>query len=427
VALRSASLRRAVTGFAFKALSSPLEKACRLLVVFVVAPALGATAFGTYQFATTVALMLTALAGFGLGPWTTRALARDRDGLHAVMAAGLRLRAFAAIPFLALLGLVAWREDAGDARWAMIVLGVAALAHSFVDYYGAILRGREDFRQEAAMNAVRALSTTLCALGAFFVTRSLMGLATGIAVGSLASAVWGLWYVRHVYRDARHGSTVSQTDAVRVVRDVLREAGPLWLSGLLATLYFRTDILFVRYFAGEAEVGSYAAAYRIFEATMLLPSTVMHVAFPRLARAHTEQHPARQVELPLTLLLVALGVIVAVLLVAADAGVVRALLGPAFARSEAPLRVLACTVPVMFASYAVGDFVIARGREAWLVRVLGAMLALNVVLNLLMVPRMGGTGAAWSTLVTEVAFVACGIALLARGLNRGKTTREGAS
>jgi O-antigen/teichoic acid export membrane protein len=81
----------------------------------------------------------------------------------------------------------------------------------------------------------------------------------------------------------------------------------------------------------------------------------------------------------------------------------------------------------MFASYAVGDFVIARGREAWLVRVLGAMLALNVVLNLLMVPRMGGTGAAWSTLVTEVAFVACGIALLARGLNRGKTTREGAS
>jgi O-antigen/teichoic acid export membrane protein len=193
---------------------------------------------------------------------------------------------------------------------------------------------------------------------------------------------------------------------------------PLWLAGLLATLYFRSDILFVRYFGGDAEVGSYTAAYRIFEAAMILPSAVMAVAFPRLVRSRDASRRVTPLEAQLTGFLLLLGLAIATGLCLADDRIVHVILGATFVRSAAPLRVLAFAVPVMFVSYAVTEFVVARGRERALVAVLGAMLALNVGLNLATVPHFGGVGAAWATLITELALIGACALLLGRGSPR---------
>ncbi|MES1209717.1 MAG: polysaccharide biosynthesis C-terminal domain-containing protein [Pseudomonadota bacterium] len=42
------------------------------------------------------------------------------------------------------------------------------------------------------------------------------------------------------------------------------------------------------------------------------------------------------------------------------------------------------------------------------------MLVVNVTANLLVVPRQGGPGAAWATLLTEVVLTICCLAALAR-------------
>jgi O-antigen/teichoic acid export membrane protein len=145
-------LRKAATSFIFKALSSPLEKACRLLLVFVAAPALGAASFGAFQFASTVAGLLTACTEFGLGTWTTRAVARDVDRAGEILAVGFRFRMAAAIPYAILLGSLAFAQRPGDPRSVFVLFGVAALAGSLVDYVSAILRGYQDFRREAAVS-----------------------------------------------------------------------------------------------------------------------------------------------------------------------------------------------------------------------------------------------------------------------------------
>ena len=415
----SASLRRAAAGFLFKFLSSPLERACRLLVVLVAAPALGATDFGTYQFASTVTAMLAAGTELGLGTWTTRALAREPARAGAIMATGLWIRSAAALPYVFLLAAVVALQPRGDSRRAMLVFGAAAAANSLVDYFGAIMRGREDFRHEATVNAMRAVLTTLSALAALGVARSLLGLSLGMALGATLGAAFAGWFLFARYRElVAEGRAARPTRAV--ARAVVREAVPLWLSGLLAMLYFRSDIVFVRYFSGDAEVGAYAAAYRIFEATLVLPSAVMAVAFPRLVRARGAELGARgatrrvtPLEIQLLALLLALGLVVAAGISLADDRIVGLLLGATFDRSIPSLRVLALTVPTMFVSFALCYFVIARGLERGFAKVLGAMLALNVGLNLTLVPRRGGVGAAWATLATELALIAaCGALLV---------------
>jgi O-antigen/teichoic acid export membrane protein len=428
VIFRAPKLRAAAAGLFFKAVSSSLEKACRLLLVFVAAPILGAASFGAFQYASTVASLLTLFTEFGLGTWTTRALARDVKGGERIVAAGFRFRLVSVVPYVLLLGAFALAQAPGDSRRVCILLGVAALAGSFVDYIGAILRGYEDFRREAAANGLRGVLTVAGALGALHVLGSLIGFAAGLAAGATASAGLGFWLVRHHARlrpgDGREGSALDGT-APRVA---IGEAIPMWLAGVLSTLYFRCDVVLVRYFRGDAEVGAYGAAYRVFEASTLLPSIIMAVAFPRLARAHLTGSPHRGrwsgLEGRLVVLMASLGTIMGIVIYAGSDRFTGWVFGDGFARSAISLRVLALDVPVLFVNFALAPFLIARGREREYLVFAALLLVLNVGVNLMTVPRMGGPGAAWATLATDVARALGCIAVLGVGASASASTRS---
>jgi len=403
----TSELRRAAASLFIKAVSSSLEKACRLLLVFVAAPVLGVTSFGTFQFASTVASLLTLCTEFGLGTWTTRALARDIERARSIVTAGFRFRTAAIVPYVLLLGSFAFAQAPGDSRRVCILLGLAALAGSFVDYVGAILRGYEDFRREAAANALRGVLTLTAGLWALHLLGSLVGFAAGLAIGATASAGLGLLLLRRQPRVVPGDTTPPSTFDSTTARIAIGEAIPMWLAAVLSTLYFRSDVILVRYFCGNSEVGAYAAAYRVFEASTLLPSTIMAVAFPRLARDHSTlpSHPQprwTRLEGRLVGLLVGLGVLAGVIMYVASDRATDWVFGIGFARSAFSLRVLALDVPVLFLNFALAPFLIARGKERRYLVFAALLLVLNVGINLVTVPRMGGAGAAWATLATDV-------------------------
>jgi PST family polysaccharide transporter len=413
----SSELRKAAANFFFKAISSPLEKVCRLLLVFVAAPGLGAASFGAFQFASTVAGLLSGCTEFGLGTWTTRAIARDVEGADGILAVGFRFRMAAAVPYLLLLGAFALAQAPGTSQRVFVLLGAAALAGSFVDYIGAILRGYEDFRREAVVNALRGVLTVAGALGALHWFGSLVGFAAGLTAGATASAGLGLVLLRHQGRTRRPGKVGPAFDG-KTARMAIRQAIPIWLVGLLSTLYFKSDVVLVRYFCGDSEVGAYGAAYRVFEASTILPSTIMAVAFPRLARAR--RMPEGQLtglEGRLVVFLAILGTITGLVMYLASARFTGWVFGGGFARSAISLRVLALDVPVLFVNFALAPVLLARGRERRYVVFAALMLVVNVSVNLVLIPRMGGPGAAWATLVTDVALALACSALL--GVGRG--------
>jgi O-antigen/teichoic acid export membrane protein len=411
-----------LASFLWKLLSAPFERACRLLVILVAAPALGATAFGTYQYASTVTAMLAAASELGLGTWATRSIAREPEHAGESMATGLWLRVATVAPYVVVVSLLAVLHSSVE-RWALLAFGAFAIASSLVDFFGAILRGHEEFREEALLNAFRAVLTTTGALAALAVAGSLLGLAAGMTAGAVASALGGALFLRRRYRQARKPRFPTRD----VSRSVFHEAIPLWVSGMLAMLYFRSDVVIVRYFSGDAEVGAYAAAYRIFEATLLVPSAVMAVAFPRLARALDPGPRVTSLELGLVAGLLALGLGVASIIVLAEGRIVLGLLGKTFDRSAPSLHVLSWTIPVMFVSYALSFFVIARGRERPFAKILAALLVVNVALNVALVPRLGGVGAAWSTLATEVLLIVGCVAILLRGARVTPPSGRGAA
>ncbi len=391
--------------------SLAVERGCRLFLVVVSAPVLGQASLGRFVFASTVSALLAQGTDLGLGAWTTRELARSRGDGERILGVALALRVLAGLPYALAVAAVAIFAAEGEARSAIWRLGVAALANAFVDHFGAIHRGYERLDQEARINTWRALLTTILGLAALAVTRSLTGLCTGLAVASLASCALGFATLLRFHWS--RGRAVDIFDRA-LARLALRGSLPIWFAGLFSLLYFKVDTLFLRAMAGDAELGAYGAAYKFFEAALTLPTVLLAVNFPKLARAHGDLPVQRKLEQRLTLVLLGSGLVTATLCFFGAEPLVRLAFGPGFGRAVASLRVLALGIPILYLNFGLTHFLIARDLATKFTWFALMMLVLNVALDLALIPRRSGPGAAWATLLTEVALTACCLGALRR-------------
>ena len=403
--------RLAMANAIVKAVSVPIEKACRLLLMLVAAPALGVAGFGSYQFAFATTAMLAVCTDLGMNVWTTRALARDRTRAPVIVATAFRLRLLASVPYLVVVALVAALAGPGDTRRALALLGLAALVNAFVDYLLAIFRGFERLADEAHLNVARALLLATGGLGGLAIHRSVGALGAGLFAGMVGSGLYGLRLLKRGY--ALDGDT-GKFDR-QLWRAAAGEALPLWLATLFSLLYFKGDVVILKAFAGNAEVGAYSAAYKIFEGLMIVPSVVLAATFPPLARAQGDPERQRRWEVALAALLLALGMAVALGVYFTSDRAVAMIYGAGFVRAAPSLRVLSVALPILFLNYGLTHFLIARDLERRNLLFAALMLIVNISANLLLIPRFAGPGAACATLVTEVALtICCAIALRRR-------------
>jgi O-antigen/teichoic acid export membrane protein len=78
------------------------------------------------------------------------------------------------------------------------------------------------------------------------------------------------------------------------------------------------------------------------------------------------------------------------------------LFGAQFAPAASPFRILCLGLPLVFAIWVLHAIIISVNRESLLVKTALVGLAVNVGLNLYVIPRMGADGAALATVVGEL-------------------------
>jgi O-antigen/teichoic acid export membrane protein len=199
--------------------------------------------------------------------------------------------------------------------------------------------------------------------------------------------------------------------------------------GIAATLTFaygRIDQLLVYELAPDsAEVGIYAAMYKILDNAGFVPMAVMVTLFPIMAGLFPADPPRlrRMMQIAVDYLsFVAFGG-VALTIVAAEP-IIELLYGDEFTSGATVLTILiAAFIPICIGNVA-GNMVVAmdlQRRYLWLAA-LG--LVLNLALNVVLIPEYGIEAAAWVTLATEVVVVALATAMVLRRIEMRLSLRR---
>jgi O-antigen/teichoic acid export membrane protein len=182
---------------------------------------------------------------------------------------------------------------------------------------------------------------------------------------------------------------------------LLAESWPLMFASLAIIVYMKIDQVMLRQLGGPVAVGIYAAAARISEIWYFLPVALASSVLPALLRARAgdaSKYDARLQQYYDLSAAAAYALSIPIALVAP--WLVRMAYGVEFAAAGPILAVHIWSSIFVFLGVARGQWLVnERLQRFYLVAALAGAVA-NVGLNLLFIPRWGGLGAAWATVIS---------------------------
>lgn len=386
-------------------------RAVALVFFGALARRFGTEPFGTYGLGTSVGTLAAIAVEPGLNHLLVRDGVREPEALPRRLAQALAFKLLAALAMGGLLALAVplFAVDAAESLRLWLAAATILLV-PFEDLFAAALVARERQDLESALRVASKLLGQGFGLAALALGASFDGVLGAWLLGSVATGLFGAWQV------ARQGIPLrlSLGDDLSAR---LREAAPLALTGALWLVTLRLDQLLASWQGlPRAEAGALNGAVKLVEALLVLPNSLGVVFQPLLVRSGSAGPQALGSTLSLAsrtastvLLPVALGG-------AALAGPLATFVyGEGFGATGPLLAVQLAMLPLAGLQFVSFHALVAVGALKAQSRAWAAALAVNLTLNLLLVPRLGALGVSLAAVAGTLACaVACNRALAAR-------------
>jgi polysaccharide transporter, PST family len=395
--LAKPTLQRAVANLGWLFAERAARLALTVGVGFLVARHLGPARLGLLSYAVALTTLVGAVASLGLDAIVKRDLLRQPAATGDLLANAAVLR-FAAGGLMAVLLLgyaLLLTSGPGPERRLLAILAVTLLQPAFLTpelWLQAHLNARYAvLAQTAALAAGAGMRLLLifrdAPLEAFAFAWVLEAAATGLAL--------------HVM-SRRAGLRFAWAKATRPgMRQLLGEAWPLMFAGIAVVVYMKIDEVMLRYLVGPTAVGIYSAATRLTEIWFFVPTALASSVLPALLRARDRGEAAYHDRLQRYFDLSA-GAAYALSLPMALAApwLVRLAYGWPYDDAAPIVAVHIWSSVFVFLGVARGQWLVNEGLQRFYLAATIAGAVANIGLNLVLIPRWGGLGAAWATLIS---------------------------
>jgi O-antigen/teichoic acid export membrane protein len=415
----SGSSRRIARNTFARASGEAVAKAASLVLYVTMARELGSEGFGTFMFALALTGALIIGAGFGTDELTAREVARDRSRASRYLSNVTAIKALTSIVLLGVaVALVALGDYSTESRLAVCIVGVGVALEVMSRTSYALFEAHERLGLVSRSVIIQRVLTAIVGIAVLRAGGGVVAVSFVFAAGALVGLVAAEVSVRRL---GVRRTTPEPSSWPALVRAGL----PIGLAGLLFVLLLRLDVTLLSFIAGEAEVGFYAAAYRLVEGTQFIAWAASAAMLPWLARAEGAGAwfgLSRALELGLKVLAALLLPVTVACIVFAEQ-IVDLLYGAGFRDSVAPLQLLALTCTLYGVQALLSTAFIARDSPWAFARLVGVAVVLNVVANLLLIPPYGAAGSAAAALASSLALTILGLALTRRRVGRIRLPR----
>ncbi len=363
---------------------------------------LGPERYGTLSFAVAFVALFTPLALLGLPNLVMRDLVERPEDENATLGTAFVLMLGGAVTgaALAAVAVIALRPDKAQDQQAVWVIACGMIFQAFTvieQWFNAQVR---------AKYVVYARNAALLIASAGRVVGVLAGapLLVFAAITALESGLFALGLLI-VFQRTRGTLTAWRVHLTRA-RRLLADGWPLLLEGLAIMVYMRIDQTMLGQMIpgdkGEREVGLYASAVKLSEIWLFVPMAIRTTFFPTIVRSKhlspAEYHLRIQRLLNLVVLL-SYGVAIPTTVLAPF--IIRLFYGAEFS-DAAPMLAILMWAGVWISMGQVRSAVIqSENRQVLSLQasVLGAVS--NVLLNLALIPSLGGIGSAIATVISQ--------------------------
>lgn len=260
-------------------------------------------------------------------------------------------------------------------------------------FLASIFQGQQKFKK---LNAVQLLPAIISLVGAVILVWALhlgpVGAVISWGLGQLGALGAATWFLV-TDRDVQPTKEVQKS----YTREWLSYGWKSHLANLSAFLMYRTDVYLINLFVGPIAVGIFAVAVHIAERLWTFSFAVSTVLFPKLSELHKDEAKRRRITPMAARWVIFLTSIFAIPLALLIKIIIEVLFGAEYADSGNVVLVLLPGIVVFACARVLCSDIAARGQPVLNILVGGTTFTVNVIANLILIPRYGVIGAAVGT------------------------------
>lgn len=379
-----------------------IDFAFAMLMLRILAPEMA----GRYYFAIGFIGYFDILVSFGLGTLLTREVAKDRSHGNKYLSTVTILRGLlwlVSLPLMTIVILVyaLFGQMTPDIAIAIALFSVGLVFSNLADGFSAIFYAHEKMEYPAAISTVTTLTRVSLGVLVLLMGWGFVGLAgVSIVANMVSAAILGVLMVRHCLRP--HVEWEPKTG-----KWMLNTSFPLMINLLLATIFFRIDVMLLKPMKGDEVVGYYGAAIKYVDGLLIIPQYFTRAIFPLMSRYADSARDSlmRAYVLALRLLLmIALPVAVGTFFIAK--GLIMVLGGAEYLPdSRIALQFIIWFLPLSFVNSVTQYVLIAIDQQRFLTKAFLIGVTFNIVANLIVIPIFSYKGAAVVTILSELALL----------------------
>lgn len=361
-------------------------------------PKLGPHQYGVFKYATSFTGFFFILADFGLGMMIIREIARlPFEKRRSLISMGLILKILLSLftfILIMLLTLIIHKDPL--VRSIVYLFGITTIINSMVYFFCGIFQGYEKMHLIAVVRIITTLLICLLGFGALEQGFGITGLAFANIIGNLTGLLVSLVLSRKFW------DRLSFRFQGGKVASFLKTAFPFGLFTFFSTIYIQIDNIMIFHIKGEEALGIYGAATRIVIAVCFFTEAFMGTLYPMLSRYFIEDRSKLEKTCQKAFWFLYLtGMPAAIGLWCISRPLIVFLFGQNYEQSGPILSLLSVLIFFRFIGNVPATLLTAINKQVIRMWMVISASALNIVLNLFLIPRYSYYGAAYSTLIVN--------------------------
>jgi O-antigen/teichoic acid export membrane protein len=376
----------------------------------------GATEYGFYFSLLSFSMLLNIVQDMGISNFNNRTIARNHNLLQELLPNTIILKSFLALAYFAVSLIIAFIIGY---QWIQVKLLLVLLFNQFLNSMNLYLRsnisGLQLFRTDSLLSVTdRLLMIIICSLLLWGnVTRSPFRIEWYVYAQTVAYGLTTILIAVLLFKRAR---LKKFSVDLNVSVNYFRKSYPYAILGLLMILYYRTDSVMLERMLkdGREQAGIYAQGFRILDAASMLGFLFAGILMPMFSRMIKQKEPVMQLFRFSFFLLIVPAVTGAIALYFYSFEVMD-FMYLEHARQAAPVfRMLMISFIFISVSIICGTLLTANGNIRQLNLVALSTLVLNVILNIILIPRYQAMGSALASMISQMLTAIFQLLLLAK-------------
>lgn len=286
-------------------------------------------------------------------------------------------------------------------RHAIMLAGLGAAVHGLVYPFLTVMTSFYDLKKVAWLNFLASLINVTVIFFVIWSGRGIVALVTQQLIYAICALILYYRFVQKYIGPPQIWRALTHPDFT-LIKQILFAAIPFAVLVGFSTLYNRIDVVLITKFLGYTQTGLYTAAYKFFDLLSFFPAVVSHALYPLFASlmAKKDTLAVREILEKYLRFMAALAIPMATGAMLLAKPILHVLAGEEFAGASQVLAVIAWAPAILFLYIVVNSLMISQLTKFATI-VTGVNVVINIVGNIILLPRYGIVAAAVMTLVSE--------------------------